>query len=185
VVDWTSPEAWRWVWLVAAVVFALGELVTPAAFFFLPFAAGAFCASLVAFVSVGVPWEWAAFLGVAGSSFAVLWPIGRRMERQSGRSDVGAHRWVGRQGVVLNDIPGEVGGTGLIRLEREQWRAESGVNGVPIRRGTTVLISRVHGTRLVVLPLDDGPLPPLPPLEQEAASSDADSPKKDSEQGAQ
>lgn len=169
-------------WLVAAVVFSLGELLTPAAFFFLPFAVGAFLASLLAFANVDVAWEWAAFIGVSASVFAFLWPIGRRMERRSGLSGVGAHRWVGRQGVVLSEIPGEVGGTGLIRLERERWRAESGVSGVPIREGTTVLISRVHGTRLVVLPLDDGP---LPPLETGAASPDADGAKKESEQGAQ
>ena len=154
--DASSPETWRWIWLVAVVVFAVGETVTPAAFFFLPFAVGALVASLLAFAGVGVAWEWLAFVGVAGSSFAVLWPIGRRMERRSSTTGIGANRWVGRQGVVLSDIPGEVGGTGLIRLEREQWRAESGL-GLPIPQGTTVLVSRVHGTRLVVYPLDDGP----------------------------
>lgn len=175
--DWESPDTWRWVWLVATVVFALGELVTPGAFFFLPFAAGAFVASLLAFLGVGVGWEFIAFLAVSGASFAVLWPIGRGMERRSGRSGVGSNRWVGRQGVVLSDIPAEIGGTGLIRLEREQWRAQSGVAGAPIRKGTTVLVSRVDGTRLVVLPLDDGP---LPPMEQGSIS-----PVTDSEQGAQ
>ena len=169
--DASSPETWRWIWLIAVVVFAVGEMVTPAAFFFLPFAAGALVASLLAFAGAGVGWEWLAFVGVAGSSFAVLWPIGRRMERRSSTSGVGANRWVGRQGVVLSDIPGEVGATGLIRLEREQWRAESGM-GVPIRQGTTVLVSRVHGTRLVVYPLDDGP------------TSLAEPPRAGSEEGA-
>ena len=175
----SSPDTWRWVWLVACVVFALGELVTPAAFFFLPFAAGALVASALAFADVNVALEWAAFIGISASSFAVLWPIGRRMERRSGLTGVGAQRWVGRHAVVLCVIPGQVGGTGVVRLEREEWRAESGVSGVPIRRGTTVLISRVHGTRLVVLPLDDGPLPPLPPLDHGADRPDQ------SEQGAQ
>jgi membrane protein implicated in regulation of membrane protease activity len=176
-VDWSSSEAWRWVWLAAAVVFTLGELVTPAAFFFLPFAAGAFVASVLGFLGVDVAWEWAAFIAVSSTSFAFLWPIGRRMERRVGRSGVGAHRWVGQQGVVLSDIPGEVGATGLVRLEREQWRAESGMSGVPIKEGTTVLVSRVHGTRLVVLPLDEGPLPPPAP--------ESEMPTSGSEQGAQ
>ncbi len=158
-----SPDTWRWVWLAVAVTFAVGEMITPGAFFFLPFAAGAFVASLLAFVGVGVGWEWLAFVAVSGSSFAVLWPLGRRMQQRGGTSGIGANRWVGRQGVVLSDIPGEVGATGLIRLEREQWRAESGVDGVPIPKGTKVLVSQVHGTRLVVFPLDDGPrIPELP-----------------------
>ncbi len=131
-------------------------MMTPAAFFFLPFAAGAFLATVLAFAGIGVGWEWLCFVAVSGGSFAVLWPIGRRMEKRSSSLGVGANRWVGRQGVVLSEIPGEVGSTGLIRVEREQWRAESGV-GMPIREGTTVLVSRVHGTRLVVFPLDDGP----------------------------
>ena len=161
--DWSSPDTWRWVWLVAAVVFAVGEMATPAAFFFLPFAAGSLVASVLAFLGVGVGWEWAGFVLISGSSFAVLWPIGRRLERRSTSAGIGANRWVGRQAVVLSDIPAEVGGTGLIRLEREQWRAESGIEGVPIRKGTTVLVSRVHGTRLVVYPLDDGPSHLEPP----------------------
>jgi len=175
--DWDSPDAWRWVWLMMTVVLVLGELLTPGAFFFLPFAAGAFVALLLGFLGVGVGWELLAFLAVSGASFAVLWPIGRRLQLRSGTTGVGADRWVGRQGVVLSDIPAGLGETGLIRLEREQWRAESGVTGVPIRKGTAVLISRVHGTRLVVLPLDDGPLPPM--------GQESIPPVTDSEQGAQ
>ena len=158
--EWSSPETWRWVWLVAAVVLAVGEMVTPGTFFFLPFAAGAFVAALLGFLGVGVGWEWLAFLAVSGSSFAVLWPVRRRLEQRTSTSGVGANRWVGRQGVVLSAIPGEVGATGMVRLEREQWRAESGL-GIVIPQGTTVLVSRVNGTRLVVYPLDDGP-PSLP-----------------------
>ena len=62
--------------------------------------------------------------------------------------------WVGRQAYVLRDIPSGPGATGLIRLDREEWRAES-LMGMPIRAGSTVLVSRVDGTRLVVLPLEE------------------------------
>ena len=47
-----SPEQWRWLWLVAAAVFAIGEMATPGSFFLAPFAVGAFVASLLAFVVV-------------------------------------------------------------------------------------------------------------------------------------
>ena len=36
-----DPEVWRWIWLVAAVLFAIGEMGSPGSFFLLPFAAGA------------------------------------------------------------------------------------------------------------------------------------------------
>jgi membrane protein implicated in regulation of membrane protease activity len=161
-VDLSSPESWRWIWLIAALVFLVGETVTPAAFFFLPFAAGALVSLALALAGAGVGPEWLAFVGVSGLSFAALWPVGRRLDQRSSSHGVGANRWIGKQGVVLADIPGVVGETGLVRVEREQWRAESGV-GLPIPKGATVLVTRVHGTRLVVLPLDDGALHPLEP----------------------
>jgi membrane protein implicated in regulation of membrane protease activity len=39
--------------------------------------------------------------------------------------------------------------TGVIRLEREQWRAES-ADGKPIEAGTVVQVLRIDGTRAVV-----------------------------------
>ena len=167
-----SPETWRWIWLGAAVVFSLGEMATPGAFFFLPFAAGALVASVMAFLGIAVAAEWVAFVAVSALVFGVLWPVGRRLDRRGTNHGVGANRWVGRQGVVVTDIPATVADTGVVRLEREQWRAQSGA-GVPIRAGSTVLVTGVHGTRLVVLPLDEGPLSPLEP------------PARGSEQGAQ
>ena len=56
---------------------------------------------------------------------------------------------------MLEEIAAGVGGTGLVRLEREQWRAES-VTGADIQPGSEVLVLRVHGTRLVVAPTREG-----------------------------
>ncbi|MCA1692731.1 MAG: GDSL-type esterase/lipase family protein [Actinobacteria bacterium] len=47
---------------------------------------------------------------------------------------IGANRWVGRQAVVLRDIPASAGATGMVRLDREEWRAESAM-GSPRRWG--------------------------------------------------
>ena len=40
--DASSPETWRWVWLGAAAVFTLGEVLTTGTFFLISFAVGAF-----------------------------------------------------------------------------------------------------------------------------------------------
>jgi membrane protein implicated in regulation of membrane protease activity len=164
-----SPETWRWIWMVTAAVLVVGEMVTPAAFFFLPFAVGAFVAALTAFAGASVGLEWLAFVGVSGAAFAGLWPLGRRLDRQSGGvlSGVGANRLLGKQAVVLEDIPDMPHDTGLVRVERERWKAES-LTGDPIPAGSTVLVSRVDGTRLIVTLLqeprtintDPGELPP-------------------------
>ena len=42
----------------------------------------------------------------------------------------------------------------MIRLDREVWRAESSLD-IPITVGSTVLVTRVDGVRLVVLPLTE------------------------------
>ena len=157
--DFSSPDTWRWIWLAAVVIFTVGEIAVAGSFFLLPFAAGALVAAVVAFAGGAVALEWLAFVVVSGVGSAVLRPLAKRLD-QGPTHAIGANRWVGREAYVLRDIPAGPGATGLIRLDREQWRAES-LMGVPIPAGSTVLVSRVDGTRLVVLPLQE-PLEPGP-----------------------
>lgn len=151
-----SPETWRWIWLVAVVGFTLGELSMAGAFALAPFAVGALVAAVAAFAGVPLAGEWALFVVSSAGAFAALRPMARRLGARSPQSAVGAGRWVSREALVLEDIPGGPGGGGRIRLDREEWRAES-LTGAPIRAGSTVLVSRVDGTRLVVIPLDEPP----------------------------
>ena len=152
--EFGSPELWRWVWVVAVVAFTLGELAVAGSFFLAPFAVGAFVAAVAAFLGVPVPLEWAAFVLASGATFAGFRPLAKRLESKGSPAAVGAARWVSREATVIEDIPGGLGGGGRIRLDREEWRAES-LTGAPIRAGSTVLVSRVDGTRLVVVPLDE------------------------------
>jgi membrane protein implicated in regulation of membrane protease activity len=154
--DLSSPDTWRWIWLAAAVAFALGEIAVAGSFFLLPFAGGAVAGAGVAFLGGSVGMSWLAFVLVSAACAAVLRPLARRLDRHSPHQSAGANRWVGRQATVLRDIPGGQGDTGLIRLDREEWRAESEY-GVPIKAGSTVLVKRVDGTRLVVLLLEEPP----------------------------
>jgi membrane protein implicated in regulation of membrane protease activity len=157
-----DPEVWRWIWLVGLALFGVAELVTPVAFLFLPIAAGAGAATVAAFLGLDVALEVVVFLLVTAVSYGVLWPIGRRIATESGTHHrTGANRWIGREAVVLDEIPAGTGETGTVRLDRERWRAET-VNGEPVPVGSTVLVTRVDGTRLVVLPLDVPP-PSLDP----------------------
>ena len=150
-----EPEAWRWIWLVALALFAGAELVTPVAFLFLPMAIGAAAAAVCAFAGVDIAVEIAVFVVVSAVSYGVLWPIGRRIAVNAGTSHTtGANRWIGREAIVIDAIPAGIGETGTVRLERERWRAEA-ATGAPIPAGSTVLITRVDGTRLVVQPLGD------------------------------
>jgi membrane protein implicated in regulation of membrane protease activity len=150
-----TPEEWRWVWLIATAVFAIGEMASPGSFFLAPFALGAFVASILAFAGVSVGVEWVVFLAVSIATLAALRPVARRLDRNALDHGVGARRLVGSRATVLEDIPGD-SELGMVRVDREKWRAQS-TDGAPIPAGTVVRVAEVQGTRVIVAA--DTPLP--------------------------
>lgn len=147
--DLSSIETWRWIWLGAAVLFLVGEIAIAGSFFLAPFAVGAAVASVVAFGGLSVTVSWVVFVVVSAVAAALLRPLAKRLDRGSPESTSGSGRWVGREAFVLEPVPASGGGTGLVRLDQEQWRAESADAG-SIAAGERVLVTRVDGTRLVV-----------------------------------
>jgi membrane protein implicated in regulation of membrane protease activity len=147
-----DDDAWRWVWLGLTVAFAVGELAIPGTFFVLSFAVGAAVAAVVAFLDGSVGLQWALFAACSAGALALLVPLGRRLARDEGdEAQEGATRWVGRRGVVTEDIPGDPHATGRVRVERDVWRAETdGAAHIPA--GTQIEVIGVRGTRLVVVP---------------------------------
>jgi membrane protein implicated in regulation of membrane protease activity len=148
-----EPESWRWIWLVAALIFGVGEMATPGAFFMAPFAIGAGVAAILAFADAALAVQWFAFVGVSIIAFAGLRPLARRLDRNvSNASQVGSQRLIGRQGTVLEAI--EPGHLGLVRIEREEWRAEAPYGGsVPV--GAAIRVTSVEGTRVIVYPSEE------------------------------
>lgn len=147
-----DPETWRWIWLGAAVALAIGELAVPGTFFLVSFAVGAGAAALVAFLDGGLVLQWVCFVAVSAAALALLVPLGRRLARHDGdEAQEGSTRWIGRIAVVLEEIPGEAHATGRVRVERDEWRAETDSDD-PIPLGTEVEVLAVRGTRLVVTP---------------------------------
>ena len=160
-----DPEAWRWIWLAAMVVFGIGEMGVAGSFFLAPFAIGAAVAAVLAFAGVDLGIEWAAFLGVSVVVFLALRPVARRLDAEGPVLGVGSHRQVGQRARVIEPIDGEHD-HGVVMLGRERWRAES-ADGRPIPVQTTVVVTEVRGTRVVVSPAYDGrpphALPERPP----------------------
>ena len=148
-----DPDSWRWIWLGAAVIFGIGEMATPGAFFLAPFGIGALVAAGLAFADVSLAGQWFAFVGVSVVAFAGLRPLARRLDRDTGASDgVGSRRLIGRPGVVLEAI--EPGHLGLVRVDREEWRAES-VDRRAVPSGAEVRVTNVEGTRVIVTPIEE------------------------------
>lgn len=140
-------EVWRWVWLGAAVILGIGEMVT-AGLFMLPFAVGAVVAGILAFFEVAV---WAQIVAFLVVSVAALWGLRSFAWREGEPSyPVGAKRYVDAMGTVIEPID-RVAGTGRVRVETEQWRATTDLDGV-IEANTEVRVVDVRGARLVVEP---------------------------------
>jgi len=146
-----QPETWRWIWLAAAVVFASGELAVAGSFFLAPFAVGAAVAALLGFLDVGLLGQWLAFVAISFGSFAALRPLARRLDQGEPSDGIGSRRLIGESGVVLDSIPPGLHELGMVRVHREEWRAET-IDGQPADAGSVVQVVEQQGTRLIVTP---------------------------------
>ena len=134
-----------------AVVFALGELTMAGTFFLLPFALGALVACLLAFAGAGLGVEWLAFVGVSAVAAVGLIPLRHRLDRGDvgGGDGIGARRLVGQPALVTEPIDAGPHGRGMVRVGREEWRAET-TDGLAVEPGTVVRVVEVRGTGVVV-----------------------------------
>ena len=139
-----DTEVWRWLWTVLAVVLGIGEILT-AGFFLLPFAIGAAVAAILAWIGAAVLAQWLVFFGVSIFALAYLRKYIVRQD-EGDQPRVGANRWVGEMGMVLEDIDPHTG-AGMVRILNEEWRAKA---PTPIETGTRIVVTEVKGTRLVV-----------------------------------
>ena len=160
-----NPENWLWIWLAAAVIFGASEMATAGSFFLLPFAIGALVSFIGAAFGVGLIVQWALFVLVSGGSFLALRPLARRLDADHPVDGIGARRMIGETAWVIREIPAGGDTLGMIRLDREEWRAQS-LDGQPIPAGAAVRVVEMRGTRLVVFPIDlpvtDHPIDPSP-----------------------
>jgi membrane protein implicated in regulation of membrane protease activity len=149
-----DPETWWWVWLLLALFFTVGEMATPGSFILLPFAVGAVVATGVALLGTSVTVELFAFVVTSVATLIALRPVARRLNLSAHDAGVGSRRLLGQEATVLADIPGTGDlGLGMVRINREEWRAES-TDGRAIPSGVQVRVADVKGTRVVVAPLD-------------------------------
>lgn len=134
------------IWLIFAAVFIIAEVFTHG-FFIFWFGVGAAAAGLVAAFDVAAYWQWIVFVVV--TLVCVL--SSRRFSEKISRETpfkAGAERLLDKKGVVLVDID-NAETRGLVKVEGEEWRAES-AGGEIIERGEWIVVERIEGTRLIV-----------------------------------
>jgi membrane protein implicated in regulation of membrane protease activity len=146
--DSMDQALWTGVWIVAAAVLAVGEMMT-AGFFLLPFAIGAVGAALLALAGVGVPFQLIAFAAVSLTSLYVIQQFARK-DTQGELIAVGGARYTGALAIVTETIDRRAG-NGFVRMGTESWRATSLTDDL-IPTGVEVRVIEVTGVRLVVEP---------------------------------
>jgi membrane protein implicated in regulation of membrane protease activity len=140
-----------WVlWLVAAVVFAVGEIAT-LGFFLAPFAGGALVAAIAAAAGAGAVLTWVAFLLVSAVLLAALRPLARSHRRLPAQLRTGTAALVGRTAMVTERIANREG-SGSVKLEGESWTARAYDEDDVIEPGSRVHVVEIRGATALVSP---------------------------------
>jgi membrane protein implicated in regulation of membrane protease activity len=139
-------ESWV-LWLIAAVIFAIGELATTG-FFLAPFAGGALIATLLAAAGAGATIEWAVFLVVSILLLAALRPVARAHQRGKAIR-TGTAALVGQMATVVERIA-NAEGVGCVRLEGEIWTARAFDDDETFEPGERVQVLEIRGATALV-----------------------------------
>ena len=138
-----------WVlWLIAAVVLAVGEIATMG-FFLAPFAAGALAASLASAFGAGTAINLIIFLVVSVVALGALRPLARSHKRTPALSRTGTAALVGKHAMVLERIANDEG-VGCVRLEGEVWTARAYDEDDVIEQGKRVQVMEIRGATALV-----------------------------------
>jgi membrane protein implicated in regulation of membrane protease activity len=140
-------DAWV-IWLIVAVVFAVGEIAT-LGFFLAPFAGGALIAAIVSAAGGGDIVSWIAFLVTSTVALAALRPVARSHRRQPPQLRTGTAALVGRTAVVLERIANDED-VGCVKLEGERWRARAYDDDEVIPEGARVQVVEIRGATALV-----------------------------------
>ena len=140
-------DAWV-IWLIVAVVFAVGEIAT-LGFFLAPFAGGAVVAAVASGAGAGAAPSWAVFLAVSLALLAALRPVARRQLRQPPKLRTGTAALVGRTGLVVERIANDEG-VGCVRIDGEVWTARAFDDDAVIEAGRRVHVLEIRGATALV-----------------------------------
>ena len=136
------------IWLIAAVIFAIGEIAT-LGFFLAPFAGGAAVAAVVSAAGAGEFASWAAFIVVSVALLAALRPLARSHRRMPAQLRTGTAALVGRTAMVTERIANDEE-TGCVKLEGESWTARAYDADEVIEPGKRVQVIEIRGATALV-----------------------------------
>jgi membrane protein implicated in regulation of membrane protease activity len=136
------------VWLIAAVVLGVAELVTGTLALVLV-AAGALAAALSSALGADVVIQLIAFVAVSVAGLALIRPIALRRLRRRPVLRTGTAALVGQTGYVLADVSPH---GGRVKIGGEEWSARPYDEVTVIPAGSTVDILQIKGATALVYP---------------------------------
>ncbi len=134
-------------WLIAAVLLAIGELLTPGLFFLGPVALAAVGAAVTAGIGGGIVLELIVFIAVSVASLALLRPIARRHIHMPALTRTGTAALVGTKAVVLERVDAN---GGRVRIGGEEWSARAFFEGQTLEPGARVEVAKIEGATALV-----------------------------------
>ena len=138
--------AWL-IWALAAVVLAVGEIVTPGLFFLGPVALAAVVAGVAAAVGLGVVVQLLLFIAGSIASLLLLRPIARRHLHMPPALRTGTAALEGSKAVVLKRVDAN---GGRVRIGGEEWSARAYMDDQVLEPGARVEVVKIEGATALV-----------------------------------
>jgi len=137
-----------WVaWSIAAVLLAVGEILTPGLFFLGPVALAAVAGALASLLDAPLWLQLLVFVAGSFASLGLLRPIARRHLRMPHAIRTGTAALVGAPAVVLQRVDAQ---GGRVRIGGEEWSARAYVPDQVLEPGAKVEVAEIQGATALV-----------------------------------
>ncbi len=140
-------DAWV-IWILVAVAFGVGELLTTS-FVLAPFSGGALVAAIVAVLGGGAVVSWSVFIVVSVLLLWVVRPIARSHLRTPAQLRTGTAALIGRRAMVVERIANDEG-VGCVKIDGEVWTARAYDEDQVIEAGAHVQVIEIRGATALV-----------------------------------
>jgi len=143
----SAMDAWA-IWILLAVVLAVGEIMT-LGFFLAPFAVGALLGAVADLAGAGLIVSLIVFLLSSMLLFGFVRPIARRHMRTPAQLRTGTAALVGQTAMVTERIANDES-SGAVKLEGELWTARAYDGDEVIEAGSRVHVIEIRGATALV-----------------------------------
>jgi membrane protein implicated in regulation of membrane protease activity len=138
--------AWL-IWVIVALVLALGEIFTPGLFILGPVALAAVIAGILALVGIGPIAQVAVFIACAIGSVALIRPIAKSHLRVPSALRTGTAALTGAKAIVLQRVDQD---GGRVKIGGEEWSARAYMDGQVFEPGARVEVVKIEGATALV-----------------------------------